>query len=152
MADATCSVCGHTLLGHMSEESAREYYGDTPIVCCMCHRKEFKPGDIVEVDVGEDPDCAELKKFNGLRGIIVRPLMCDEDLAGTFDYVISWDWTDDRLFDFLTEFQGKEDVRYILDPRVSAFWIKKASDNYTTSWRKRFFETMCKREEENKKI
>lgn len=69
----------------------------------------FKPGDVVEfdpADLQDDNGNNKFAKYKGLLGIVVRDLGCWEDLAGGFRYIVSWDWTDSRVFDFMIELHG----------------------------------------------
>jgi len=107
------------------------------ILAILPARDEFKPGDVIEVDLSElGPDgAASAAKFNGLRGIIARPLGYHEDAAGLMDYVVSWDWGDERLIPFLVEMLGRRSQVDSLDPRVPGFYIKLAEhQELKTAW------------------
>ncbi len=100
--------------------------------------RSLKPGTVVEFDsevFNEEGKENEYKKYDGLKGIIVRPLGCHEDLAGIYDYVISWDWKDTRYVQFKLDFCRDpvsvknntisiSDVKAMLDPRISEQLIR----------------------------
>ena len=90
----------------------------------MGFRDEFKPGDIVEVTF-TGHTARDMDKYNGIRAIVVRPLGTHEDFAGNYDYVVSWDWTDDRLLSFFKEL-GATTEKDLLDPRFSKLFLKLA--------------------------
>jgi len=110
------------------KEDTSEYFCGEPIICLECTRGKYKPGTVIELDFSILDEPNELKKFNGLKGIVVRPLGCNEDLAGVLDYVISWDWKDQRLYDFLCTYHGTENPITLLDPRIPMMFIKRSDD------------------------
>jgi hypothetical protein len=117
-----CSICKGNIPGLPKESTSEEYDGE-PIICCQCSREEFSPGTVIELDFDDEP----YKKFNGIKGIIVRLLGCHEDLAGSYDYVVSWDWKDERLFIFLTTWHGNN-LKRLLDPRMPKEVLKKVEN------------------------
>jgi hypothetical protein len=110
----------------LPKENTSEIYAGEPIICLECTRAKYKPGTLIETDFSMLDEPNELKKFNGIKGIIVRPLGCHEDLAGCLDYVVSWDWKDDRLYEFLKIYKGSN--RELLDPRITMEFIKEVKD------------------------
>lgn len=104
----------------------------------------FKPGDVVEFDPSplEENGKIPLLEYKGLRGIIVRKLGQHENLCNSLDYIVSWDWVDDRLPAFLVEIHGfkldefkgnRLELKEILDPRTfgSVLKLSDRQDLYT---------------------
>ena len=121
-----CSVCKCDIGGLPKEDTSEEWNGEI-LVCCQCEREKYKPGTLIELDFSMFDEPNELNKFNGIKGIIVRPLGCHEDLAGCLDYVVSWDWKDYRLYEFMKQRSG-DCPQDLLDPRIQAAYIKEVKE------------------------